>query len=201
MECDKAEPYLLGFDNVPRHSAAQSNAPKYLEHSVEVQSGRPVAPLSRMEMARYGATAIEPVLERSTRADPSPVFSGQAIGRALRIAQEKQLNGMETTKPFAPDQGSVLASVTTGELDAPVNQGCGLEAPPAHSWVIASFENGMRFQHDPRPFTETGLWTWTCSACGFTERSISSVDPPTHSPSCVSRSTRRGKISERDGVW
>lgn len=72
-----------------------------------------------------------------------------------------------------------------------------LETSPAHSWVIASFENGTRFRNDPRPPEETGLWTWTCSACGFTGQAISSANPPVHSPSCVSRSTRRGKISDR----
>ncbi len=104
-----------------------------------------------------------------------------AIGRTSRIALP------------APDQGD-----GTGTPLAAIEPVPDKPTPEAaHSWVLASFQNGVRLGHDPRPPEETGLWTWTCSACGFTDQAIGSVVPPANSPACVSRSARPGKISER----
>lgn len=69
--------------------------------------------------------------------------------------------------------------------------------PPAHSYVLVSFENGVRFKHDQRPSEETGLWTWTCSACGLTEQTISQFAPPADPRTCPGRAPARGKISDR----
>ena len=65
-----------------------------------------------------------------------------------------------------------------------------------HRWVIVFFENGARFKLDPRPPEEVGLWTWTCSACGFTEQTISQLAPPVGAPECPGRAAG-GSLSDR----
>ncbi len=69
--------------------------------------------------------------------------------------------------------------------------------PNGHRWVIASFENGTRFKYDSRPPEETGLWTWTCSACGYTEQAISQLVPPAGSTVCPGQAPARGRLSDR----
>lgn len=139
MESDKPEPYLLGFDNVLRHSA------------------------------RCRGCGI--------------------IGRCV--------------DPFhsagSPYAGLCKACVKASVLAVPPDQ---IKPPsrvllPAHSYVLASFENGVRFQHDLRPPEETGLWTWTCSACGLTEQTISQFAPPADPRACPGPAPARGRLSDR----